>query len=292
MKNKHTFTRGAVVWICVAMCGSLTSVSAAGTQAVPEQAESAKDRLLGICATEEYAFTPKLRKAFLAYAKEQALAGLKAEGKFIPEDFLAWIDSDPEVEAGVYGAHNKPGDVLLWLYSLRLDLGKAKFEEYRQLALAAAIVSAKEEMEADITPREPLKLVIHGDPRKPVDAKDPGRELDMNDHIINFLDENTIEEEVVTGYKEVLPELKYDERGIAVPAPKNRKPKKAPITETRTRTLYAADVLASTDLQQKFNAYMEAKGHDVRIDCGERIIHGTAGRWSAVSNTGRSTKPT
>ncbi len=274
MKDKHTFPYGAVVWIGMAMYGSLASVSAADTQAVPpQQAESAKDRLLSICATEEYALTPKLRKAFLAYAKEHALAGLKADGKSLPKDFLAWIDSDPEVEASVYGAHDKPGDVLLWLYSLRLDLGKAKFEEYRQLALAAAIVSAKEEMEADITPREPLKLVIPGDPRKPVDTKDPDRELDTNDHIVNFLNENTIEEEVVVGHKEVLPELKYDERGIAIPTPKGAKPKKVPITETRTRTLYAADVLASEELQQKFNAYMKAKGQDVQIDCGERIIH-------------------
>jgi len=271
--NKHTFTRSAVFWICVAMCGSLTSVSAAGTQAVPEQVESAKDRLLGVCAAEEYALTPKLRKAFLAYAKAQALADLKAEGKSLPVDFLAWIDSDPEVEAGVYGVHHKPGDVLLWLYSLRLDLGKAKFEQYRQLALAAAIVSAKQEMQADITPREPLKLVIPGDPRQPVDTKEPNRELDRNGHIINFLNENTIEEEVVVGHKEELPELKYDERGVAIPAPKNPKPREVPITETRTRTLYAADVLASADLQQKFNAYMKAKGQNVRIDCGEKIIH-------------------
>jgi len=242
MKHNHTVTHNAIVWICMVTCGSLTSVIAADTQAAPQQVESAKGRLLSICATEEYAFTPKLRKAFLAYAKERALAGLKAEGKSLPRDFLAWIDSDPEVEAGVYGAHNKPEDVLLWLYSLRLDLGKVKFEEYRQLALAAAIVSSKEVVEADVTPREPLKLVIHGDPRKPVDTKDPNRELDMNDHIINFLNENTIEEEV-------------------------------PTTGTRTRTLYAADVIASTKLQQKFNAYMKAKGQDVRVDCGERIVH-------------------
>ena len=154
MKDKHTFAHSAVVWIGMAMCGSLTSLSAADTHAVLQQAESAKDPLLRICAAEEYAFTPKVRKAFLAYAKEQTLAELKAEGRSLPKDFLAWIDSDPEVEASVYGAHHKPGDVLLWLYSLRLDLGKAKFEEYHQLALAAAIVSAKEEMEADITPLE------------------------------------------------------------------------------------------------------------------------------------------
>ena len=108
MNDKHTFTHSAVVWICMAMGSSLTSLGAADTQAVSQQAESAKDRLLGICATEEYAFTPKLRKAFLAYAKEQALAGLKAEGKTLPKDFLAWIDSDPEMQAGVYCAHRKP----------------------------------------------------------------------------------------------------------------------------------------------------------------------------------------
>jgi len=227
-KDRHTFTRIAVVWICLVTCGWLTPIRAADPQTVPPRAEPAKERLLGICAAEEYAFTPEVRKAFLAYAKQQALAALEAEGKTLPKDFLAWIDSDPQMEAGVYGVHNQPQHVLLWLYSLRLDLGKAKFEKYRQLALAAAIVSAKERMEADITPREPLKPVIPGDPRKPVDTKDPDRELDVNDHIINFLNEHT---------------------------------------------LYAADVIASADLQKKFNAYMKAKGQDVRIDCGERIVH-------------------
>jgi len=68
MKEDPIFTRSAVVWICMAMCGSLTSVSAADTQAVPQQAESAKDGFLRLCATKEYEFTPKLRKAFLANA--------------------------------------------------------------------------------------------------------------------------------------------------------------------------------------------------------------------------------
>jgi len=100
----------------------------------------------------------------------------------------------------VYGGHDTPSQVLLHLYSLRLDLGKANFEEYRQLALATAIVSAKRAFAADITPRAPLKLVINGDRRQPVNTREPGRELDKNDHIINFLNENTIEEEVVVGY--------------------------------------------------------------------------------------------
>ena len=270
MNNKRTFVYTWAASMCVAFGGLLTCARAAENREVP-QADSARDSLLRICAAEEYQFTPKLREAFLAYAKQQALAGLKVKGESLPDDFLAWIDSDPEVVPGVYAAHHKPEDVLLWLYSLRLDLGKAKFEKYRQLALAAAIVSAKEGVEADITPRQPLKLVIPTDPRKLVDTKDPKRELDMNDHIINFLNEHTIEERVLVASKEA--KLKYDKRGVAIPAPKNPRPKKAPKAEQRTRTLYAADVLASQELQAKFNAYMKSKGHDVQIDCGERVVH-------------------
>jgi len=248
------------------------ATKADGAGALLTKANERKARMLKTCVNEQYKFTPKVREAFLAYAKAQAKSDLQAQGKSLPDEFFAWIDANPEMEAGVYGAHHKASDVLLLLYSLRLDLGKAAFETYRQLALAAAIVSAKQEVEADITPRPPLKLVINGDPRKPVDTKAPGRTLDMNDHIINFLNENTIEEDVVVGHKEVVPELKYDDRGIAIPSPK-RKPKKVAITEKRTRTLYAADVLAGKALQEKFNAYMKAKGQTVRIDCGERIVH-------------------
>ncbi|MHC4202773.1 MAG: hypothetical protein ACYSU0_22505, partial [Planctomycetota bacterium] len=242
-----------------------------GQCAAPDESKSG---VLRICARERYKFTPKVRRAFLAYAKSQARADLKAQGKSLPRGFLAWIDADPEVEASVYAAHNKPSEVLLHLYSLRLDLGKARFEKYRQLALACAIVHTKRAAEADITPRGPLELAIGGDPRKPVNTKEPGRKLDKNDHIINFLNDNTIEEDVVVGHKDAPPELKYDSRGIAIPAPKKkRKPKKVPIIEKRKRTLYAADVLASKALQTRFNAYMKSKGHPVDIDCGDRVVH-------------------
>ena len=222
-------------------------------------ADSAKDDLLGVCAAQEYEFTPKLRRAFLAFARQQALAELKLKGKTLPKSFLAWVDSDPDIAAGVYAAHDKPQDGLLWLYSLRLDLGKKKFEKYRQLALAAALVSVKEGMEADTRPRKPLKLVIPGDPRKPVDTREQGRTLDMNDHIINFLNENTIEEEVLVDSKGV-PELRYDKKGIAIPSPAKKKGKKGQATTKRTRTLYAADVLASRKHQAKFNSYMKSRG--------------------------------
>ncbi len=229
------------------------------------------EAMLATCASEQYKFTPKVRAAFLTYAKAQAKADLEAQGKSIPEEFLAWIDADPLMEAGVYGTRQNVSNVLLMLYSLRLDLGQADFEKYRHLALAAAVVHAKLGPEADISPREPLTLVIGGDPRKPVDTKEPGRELDMNDHIINFLNDNTIEEEVVV-FKEVPPELKYDDKGIAIPAPKG-KTEKVKVTEKRTRSLYAADVIATPELQQKFNEYMKSKGHDIAIDCGDRIVH-------------------
>ncbi len=236
------------------------------------KADECKKSMLKICAGEQYKFTPKVRRAFLDYAKAQAQSDLKAQGKSLPDGFFVWIAANPEIEASVYGAHHKASDVLLQLYSLRLDLGKPKFKKYHQLVLATAIVNAKQMTEVDITPRKELKLVINGDPRKPVNTKEPGRELDKNDHIINFLNDNTIEEEVVVGHKTVLPELKYDKRGIAIPAPK-RKGKKVPVTEKRKRTLYAADVLASKALQAKFNAYMKAKGQTVQIDCGEKVVH-------------------
>ena len=218
-------------------------------------------------------FTPALRSAYLAYAKDKALADLKAREITLPAEFIDWVDSDLTVVTGVYAAHDKPGDVLLWLYSLRLDLGREKFEKYRQLALAAALVSAKEGMVANITSRSPLKLNIPGDPRKPVDTKYAERKLDVNDHIINFLNENIIEEPIVVSKKKQS-KLKYDARGIAIPAPEEKQgaPAKAP-AGTRVRNLYASDVLASRQLQSKFNSYMKSKGFDVSIDCGEKVIH-------------------
>ena len=270
--NNMTRYAGTVAFRSLAMAALVTFAGVdQGQCAAPDESRNA---LLAICASEQYTFTPKVRQAFLAYAKSKAQADLKAQGKSLPEEFLAWIDADREIEGSVYGAHNAPSEVLLHLYSLRLDLGKARVEKYRQLALATAIVHAKRESKADITPRGPLELVINGDPRKLINTKEPGRTLDKNDHIINFLNDNTIEEDVVVGYKAAAPELKYDDRGVAIPAPKStRKPKKVPVTEKRSRTLYAADVLASKALQTRFNAYMKSRGHPVEIDCGDRIIH-------------------
>ncbi|MFT5497252.1 MAG: hypothetical protein ACI9TH_002658 [Kiritimatiellia bacterium] len=231
--------------------------------------DAAKEQLLKTCEQKKYTYSPELRAAYLAYAKKSAMDQLDERGKPLPPEFLTWVDKDPSIAAGVYAAHPKPEDVLLWLYSLRLDLGKAKFEQYRHLALAAALVSAKEGLEPDINIREPLKLVIPGDPRKPANTKAKDRTLDVNDHIINFLTDNTIDAVVPVGKIEP-PELKYDDRGIAIPAPPSKQPGE---TKKVTRSLYAADVLASRELQQKFNAYMKERGQKVYIDCGDKVVH-------------------
>lgn len=241
------------------------------TQASPE---ILKPALIAL-EKAQYKFTPEVKSAYLACMKEQAKQKLAAMGKAVPDDLLAWVDSDPAVQATVYGNRLDPAGVLLMLRTLELDLGQeAVRKKYTQLALAAAIVFAKDGNNVNLAPRPPVKLAIGGDPRKPVNTKDPNRTLDLNDHIINFLNDNTIEEDVVVGQKEELPELKYDAKGVAIPAPKTKgKPKMVPVTEKRTRSLYAADVLASTELQKKFNAYMKEKGQNVSIDCGEKVVH-------------------
>ena len=261
------------ILVVLAAVGLPAYSPAANPPAEVRPTDAARNQLLQLCENENYAFTPKVRKAFLDFARKGALAVLTLKGKSLPPEFVAWVDGDPDMAAGVYAAHNKPEDVLLWLYSLRLDLGKAKFEKYRHLALSAALVSTKEGLEADITPRKPLQLIIGRDPRKPVKTRNPDRKLDVNDHIINFLNEHTIEENVPVGKIEP-PELKYDDRGIAIPVPENKNPQDdTQANQKLTRNLYAADVLASRELQLKFNSYMKTKGYQVDIDCGDRVIH-------------------
>jgi len=223
-------------------------------------------------------------EAHLQKAKEAALATCAEQGLSLPADFLAWIDSDATLRASVYGCRKDALPVLLGLRSLEIDLGaQIVRHDYTQLALAFAIQrsymkSTKEASGwndgaaegqttlADISSRPPLKLVVPGDPRIRVDTKDPKRSLDKDDYIINFLeDHEPIEVEVTT--KE-LPPLEYDDKGIAK---KRGKPIK--VTRKVKRPLVGADVIASPELQREFNSYMAANGHDVSIDCGDRIVH-------------------
>lgn len=221
---------------------------------------------------------------YVAAARTRTLDECKAKGIALPKDFLAWIDRDPVLRASVYGCRNNPLPVLLALRSLELDLGeKTVRTDYPQLALAFAIQDsyAKRTPKAggwndadgavapdslpDVSPRAPLVLNIPGDPRVPVDTKDSKRTLDRDDSIVNFLEDHApIEVDVKT---QELPPLEYDSKGIA-------KPRGQAIEVTRkiARPLVAADVIASAGLQREFNAYMEAHGQSVRLECGDGAV--------------------
>ena len=256
---------GMMAVLALALPARAIEVVAPPTNGMPESVHAA-------WAKAEYRFTPEVEAAYLDAAKAGALERLSASGVKLPSDFLAWIDSDPVVRTTVYGARQDPVGILRWLRSLEIDLGTDTVrKKYTQLALAMAVVRAKTGDQANLAPRDPLVLKIGGDPRVLVDTHATNRVLDLDDHIINFLNDHApIEEEVVVGYKEVPPELKYDSKGKAIPV-KAGKPKKEPLKEMRKRPLRAADVIASADLEKEFNAYLAAHGQKVTIHCGDTI---------------------
>jgi len=189
-------------------------------------------------ATSEalYCFTPAVRAAYLDYARAKTRADLAAADKSVPEEFLGWIERTPDIAGSVYGARVNCANVVMMLYALRLDLGQECFENYRQLALAMAIVHAEQGPQANLQPRAPLRLNIPACPLKPINTKELGRTLDVNDHIINFLNGNEIS----------------DAKG--------------------KRTLIAADVMADRALQEAFNNYMKLNGCNVSVNCGDKAI--------------------
>ena len=221
---------------------------------------------------------------YVAAARTRTLDECKAKGIALPKDFLAWIDRDPVLRASVYGCRNNPLPVLLALRSLEIDLGeKTVRTDYPQLALAFAIQDsyAKRTPKAggwndadgavapdslpDVSPRAPLVLNIPGDPRVPVDTKDSKRTLDPDDYIVNFLEDHAPIEADVKAQE--LPPLEYDSKGIAKP-----RGQAVEVTRKMARPLVAADVIASAGLQREFNAYMEAHGQSVRLECGDGAV--------------------
>ena len=221
---------------------------------------------------------------YVAAARTRTLDECKAKGIVLPKDFLAWIDRDPVLRASVYGCRNNPLPVLLALRSLEIDLGeKTVRTDYPQLALAFAIQDsyAKRTPKAggwndadgavapdslpDVSPRAPLVLNIPGDPRVPVDTKDSKRTLDRDDSIVNFLEDHAPIEVDVKAQE--LPPLEYDSKGIAKP-----RGQAVEVTRKMARPLVAADVIASAGLQREFNAYMEAHGQSVRLECGDGAV--------------------
>jgi hypothetical protein len=235
--------------------------------------------------------------SYVDAARQRTLDACAAKGIVLPADFIAWIDSDPIVRTTVYGCRSNPLPVLLGLRSLEIDLGiDVVRRDYPQLALAFAIdgsyrtprdkasgwndgdIAAPSDALPDVSLRSPLTLEIPGDPRVRVDTKASSRELDLNDHIINFLeDHEEIEVEVQT--KE-LPPLEYDEKGVAKP-----RGKPVDVTKKVRRGLVGADVIASPALQTEFNEYMKSHGHpEVTIDCGDRVVH-----WKSTEAVGDDT---
>jgi hypothetical protein len=223
--------------------------------------------------------------AHLDAARTKTLAACLARAIELPADFLAFVDADPVRRASVWGCRKDPLAVLLALRSLELDLGPELVRrDHPQLALAFAIqrscMLTRDEASGwndgdgegiptlpDVSPRAPLVLTIPGDPRQPVATKDPGRTLDRDDHIVNFLEHHAPIEVDERGKE--LPPLEYDERGVAKP-----RGKAVVVTRQVTRPLVAADVIASPALQAEFTSYMAAHGHpDLRLDTGDRAVH-------------------
>ena len=249
-----------------------------------DEVASLKQAVIALIQSSGGTWSAELKAAYLRYARASTLATCTAQNLPLPQEFLAWIDADPMLSASVYGTRADPLPILLGLRSLEIDLGEQTIRrDYPQLALAFAINCAdrgwtstpavqndsrnlvKPPVGPDVSTRSPLELKIPGDPRVRIDTKDPNRPLDRNDHIINFLEDHAeIEAEVIVNE---LPPLEYDDRGIAKPR------KERPVAKKIQRKPLAADVLASPTLQQEFNAYMKAKGHEVAIDCGERVVH-------------------
>ncbi|MBL9119759.1 MAG: hypothetical protein JNL80_07590 [Phycisphaerae bacterium] len=277
--------------VSLASCIGLLSATAAALPVSILRVDDATSA--AIVRPERIAWTQRI-ESHVAAVRQRTLDACTAKGISLPSDFLAWIDGDSLLRMSVYGCRRDPLPVLLQLRSLEIDLGADVVRrDYTQLALAFAIngsyqapkkkasgwndgdAAAPSGELPDVSPRAPLRLVIPGDPRVPVDTKDASRTLDRDDHIINFLeDHEEIEVEVQT--KE-LPPLEYDDNGVAKP-----RGKPVDVVKKVRRGLVGADVIASAALQTEFNEYMKAHGHaDIQLDCGDRVVH-----WKSTEAVG------
>ena len=75
-----------------------------------------------IASAETESFDP-LAARHVADARARTLQTCRDLGIELPTDFIAWIDSDPILQASVYGCREDPLPVLLGLRSLEIDLG-------------------------------------------------------------------------------------------------------------------------------------------------------------------------
>ena len=206
-------------------------------------------------------FDDQVKKQFLAWRRDTALAELKAAGVSIPQDLIAWIDSEPQVLQTIYGVDNpqphrmpaapkgqkidptdSPAQRLACFASLEIDLGpEITRKRNQQLTLAVVHAYAGKidrksfecpEEKLSWRPRPRLKLVIPAAPHRPVDTRAKDRPLDREDHIINFLEDH--------------------------PQPIDPKNPAA-----GTRPLYAGELMTHDDYRNKFVAYMKERGHAI-----------------------------
>ncbi|MFM2296381.1 MAG: hypothetical protein RL117_88 [Verrucomicrobiota bacterium] len=233
-------------------------------------------------------YDESVKKSFLAWRKEMALAELKTAGVSVPAEFLAWVDSQPLVYQTIYGFDNprphrmpappkgqsvdhtdRPAQRLACLLSLEIDLGP-EITRKRNLQLALALTHAYAGRLDDKTfecpeenlswkPRPRFKLVIPQAPHKPVDTRAKDRSLDREDHIINFLEDH--------------------------PQPVDPKNPQA-----GTRPLYGCEVLVSDDYRAKFVAYMKSHGHTIDPRHVTQSSHGLNIFLKAYTEKGRIPK--
>ena len=221
-------------------------------------------RFLKVLEAENYSFSGDVLDAYYELQEAETAAALAAMGKELPDEFLEWVHSKELVKATVYGAKPRPENILLTLYSLELDVGKKIARANPQLPLAAAVLHQHRAHEWDIDPHSPIELKIPECPITPVDTRDPNRTLDVNDHIINWLNED---------YKIQL--ARDDER---LRPPRHKKDGNISLfdfmedDEWETEGFIASDVIKSDELKRRLMAYCASKGAPLDLPLSEEHV--------------------
>lgn len=223
--------------------------------------DGSKEAAAVIIALEKsaYQFTPEVKSAFLARSKARALAEIAKSGQSLPGDFLDWIDSEPMVAGTLYGIAENAAQRLVLLRSLEIDLGPEEVRKHH-LQLALAMTDAYAHLVDPLTlsnpaqgislaERSPLKLEIKRHACVRVDTRAKDRPLDINDHIVNFLEDHP-----VTVEKKVVSEVDG---------------KKMETLEKSTRPLFAYEVYSNPERVKQFNDYMTGRGFKMELDCGK-----------------------
>lgn len=243
------------------------SPAAAAKSAAPAKSpleDGSKEAAAVISALEKSAFkfTPGVKSAFLAWSKALALAEIAKSGQSLPVDFLNWVDSEPVVAGTIYGIADNAAQRLVLLRSLEIDLGSEEVRNHHlQLALAMTDAHARlvdppalsnPAQGISLADRGPLKLEIKRHPCVRVDTRAKDRPLDMNDHIINFLEDHP-----VTVEKKVVREV--DGRKVET-------------IERSSRPVFAYEVYGNPERVKQFNDYMTGRGFKMELDCGKGQI--------------------